>query len=122
MDKLKGHTYQFSPYQYMEVQSHIDPELTWIVYSSVEDFIKSQPGNTYKVYGLFHTVSKAVSNIIAERENVKNIPVRVVTECMFSAYQAFNGDKGGYQNDITERFLIYAVNAALTQARILKDG
>ena len=122
MDILKGHTYKFSPYQYMEVNSHIDHEMQWIVNGYVSDFSKKIVGGKYRVYSLFETVARAVAQVIAEREEFSydKIIIRRIADSMFSAYQAYTGPKGDSQYEITDTFLVYAVNATIAQIRYLR--
>lgn len=122
MDKLKGHTYMFSPYQYIEVYSHLDPELNWIVHSRVSEFSKSVVGGKYRIYSLCEVVAKAVADVVAEREefDVRKLIFKNITDSMFNAYQSYTGDKKGSQYHIADLFLIYAVNAAIVQIRYLR--
>jgi hypothetical protein len=118
MDQLKGHSYKMSPFQWMEVQSHYDPELQWILASTVENFSKTLTGNTYNVRHLFNEVAKAVVNVIAEREQAKNIPsYNSITDVMLEAYYSYTGAKAVGQYNTAELFLIYAIDAAIIQIR-----
>jgi hypothetical protein len=116
VDKLKGHTYKMSPYQYAEVMSHIDPELTWIVNSKVSDFAKDK--KTVPTKDLFYVVASSVADVMCERLHSR-YPINSsrISKIMYNAYKSINQNPAPKVDDATDMYLIYAVYDAIIQIR-----
>lgn len=116
-DKLLGHTYHMSEWQYAEVMSHIDAELQWQVAECVAMFMDGK--QQYYKTDLFEVVSKTVVRCICEREKCGfTLDNRRVSAILLRTYGKLPGNKSAY--DQIPNLLIYAVNDALIQIRNIR--
>lgn len=125
-DQLKGHIYKMSPWQYMEVCHHIDPELTYIITEVVHQFYNKLTVNNktnFYVRELFDIVIEKVCAVLIERlelpSSIKNIIL--LDRVRFLMMDA--REKVGEPlttNSIIDVYLIYAVHGILLQLHPLK--
>lgn len=120
VDRLKGHTYKWSPYQYAEIHSHLDAEMSYIVGDAVDRFrAKVSAQNNYRVIDLCLAVTYQVMLLIAEREKFKNsdnLRLPRAANAMSKAYMNFVGQLNT-MNEIVDTLLPYAINDILIQIK-----
>lgn len=120
MDKLKGHSYDLSPFQYIEIMHHSDPEMQWILHSVVDEFL-ALPSNrpSYYVSDLFKRVAEEASKVLAERLNLDENDVNAerTARITFKAYRTFNEPRPKGAHNIVDIFMIYILDDVLRQMR-----
>ena len=118
--KLKGHTFNWSVYQYIEVYSHMDAEMLYIVNDAIEKFrIKIIGQNDYRVIDLCVAAVSAAVAVIAEREkftDISKIKIQRATTTMSVAYMSFINQLNS-MSEIVDTLLPYAINDILIQIR-----
>jgi hypothetical protein len=132
LDKIKGHSYNFSVWQYYEVTELYDPEMQYITYEAMEMFraehTKQKGINaSYAVRDFFRYIATAVYRSIAEREQFQfkiddswvQSDITKVVEHMIKAYRKIFPDAGSGKTieELTDMFMMYAIHAALTIVR-----
>lgn len=121
-DKLKGYTFNMSQYQYMEVHSHIDPEMQYIVAEVVYKHITAQVNDTYHLYPFFKMLVRAVIGVMYEREKVDNSINGVnsdrIESIIWNKYEAVC-TKSDSALSIAIKMLPYIINDTLVQIRYI---
>ena len=118
-DKLKGHSFKMSEYQYAEVRSHIDPEMMYIVTETVYNFMGTQIGDTYKMYSFIKAIVRIVIRTICERERCDIIiNSDRIESIVWNAYEAVC-TKSDNATSIAMKVLPYIINDTLVQLRYL---
>ena len=126
MDKLKGHTYDLSPFQYMEVMHHMDPEMQWILHSAGEMLVddpNAAPKGQFYVSDLFATMADAAAGVLAERLKLDKDDVNAerTARKTLKAYRSFNEPRPKGLHNIADFFMIYVVDDVLRQLRYPND-
>jgi len=122
VDRLKGHTYVMSHYQYMEVREHVDPEMMYIVTESIYNFMKSIDSNSYKLYQLFRKIYSIVVQTICEREkfnDTSSINYSRIENKMFKVYDSICKETDS-AHTIINTLLPYIINDTLIQIRYIR--
>lgn len=115
--KLKGHKLNMSTWQYAEAQSHIDPEMLYIVEHAVIHFtIGLGARDNYRVVDLCKTVAEIVSKTLTERENHKGV-ISITRTAKIMSAQFDNLTNVTGQFEVANELLIYAVNDILIQIK-----
>jgi hypothetical protein len=127
VDKLKGHTYNLTPHQYLEVRGHMDAEMMYIIESEAYEYVKEvrkTADNMWRPYFLFSMIAVSVIKVMCERENftsdISFIKKGRIVDKMLEAKNSV-----GVYNDIIQAahdFLIYAVADTLLQIRYYKGS
>lgn len=133
--RLGGHVIDMSPWQFIEVQEHLDAELNYVIDHEITEFHDNKSnfrGKAYYVRELFLKVCIAIVDVIQERENYdirKSYSQSKLDEArqkvlnkMMDAHNVYSGSREhfGTLHGVAGEFLIHAVNAALIQVRALK--
>jgi hypothetical protein len=116
-DKLKGHSFKMSQYQYAEVRSHIDPEMMYIVTETVYNHMSVEKDATYKLYPFFKSVVRIVMKTMCEREKCDiTINSDRIESIVWNAYDSVctNSDRA---LAIAMKVLPYIINDTLVQIR-----
>lgn len=124
-DRLKGHSYKMSHWQYMEAQEHMDPELRWVVGESIVRF-REHPetfdkDRRYRPWELIKTVISAAAGVLIERlapdpdSGRHFVDLQVVQHYAMEVYRKFDHVRFEIMEDISDLLLIYIVHDIITQ-------
>lgn len=123
VDKLKGHIYRLTPYQYLEVRGHMDAEMMYIVESEANEYakeVRKTSNNMWRPYFLFSMIATSVIKVMCERENftshISLIQKGRLVDKMLEAKNSV-GISDGSIIQAAYDFLIYAVADTLLQIR-----
>jgi len=124
VDKLKGHIYNLTPYQYLEVHGHMDAEMYYIIESDAYEYqkeVRTTADNMWRPYFLFSLMADSVIKVMCERESFSDISIikkgRIVDK-MMEASTTVTIKHGIIR--AAHDFLIYAVADTLLQIRYHK--
>ena len=126
VDKLKGHTYNLTPYQYLEVRGHMDAEMMYIIESEAYEYVKEvkkTADNMWRPYFLFSIMAESVIKVMCDRENftsdISFIKKGRMVDKMLEATTSVSIKDCGIIK-AAHNFLIYAVADTLLQIRYHK--
>lgn len=122
-DKLRGHIYKMSRWQYAEVKEQIDPELKCTVYQTINEFTKDPKNienNTFNPWKLVAYLVSSVSSLLMHRlaPDKHFLDPRPTIDYAFGAYKHMSTfTKTDDMCDIADMVVIYIVQDVLAQIR-----
>lgn len=120
-DRLRGHVYKMSRWQYMAAREQMDPELQYVALETVHVF-RNDPKNfdskrCYRPWDLISAVTRAVANLLSDRlsPGKSYVNIAATVDYVMKSYRKLTNFNFEIMDDIVETMLIYIVHDVITQ-------